>query len=765
MKISAFLHKMSFFKRMLVSNLLMIFVMISVSFALYSVILNNEIDEAISSNERILVQMKDSIDIVLREINDQVVEQSLNNQLFEIMNFNLKVNESNLSKISSCMKALPRVTLNNEYIKAYYLYSRRNELIVMPSAVFLRLPLYYEPLFQFGDLTYDEWKTEILCQEYYGKLLPSRMVSVNGSKSRCIPYLYTYRSEVSFQPSGKFVFLLNENSILKLMDQARLNGAEYSCLFDEENDVVLSNGSTAWIDQINQMMKNEQITQHISEFTVSGEKVIAIKSQSGIFNYSCLSVVPYSEIYQQDNVVSARILLFSAVFIMFLIGVLLAYVMAVNSYRPLKNIMNSHNILKNSANQATDRNEISLIDQTITKLKDNQNFLQKNINSQRIWMKDVFFSQLIDGSIDIHGDIEKSLAAIGVELEFVQCYGVVISYRNYMRKSTTMSEAYNYQLLFEHVLCELTDIVPFYKMVNENMMYALYIDNGDDIFNFFRDLYDRMVNDYGIEMIVFIGTPQSNLSYVNQSFTEAKNLSLSADLSGGQHIFYCETETRQRVTLVFMPEQTRRIIDYCLSANNDNARHEIEKIRSNVLGMHNLSKFHIQIIVSDIISLVHKIWNSLPGEVPDDIKRSVEKGAEEPLRMLSVHHAYVYLLRCIDLFCAYIEENQKRSNNAKLEKIKNYIDENYMDPGISLCSVSSIFSMTEHYLSDFFKKQTGINFSTYVESVRISQAQVMLEHGISINEIAERVGYINTNTFRRAYRRRLGHNPNIDKKE
>ena len=73
--------------------------------------------------------------------------------------------------------------------------------------------------------------------------------------------------------------------------------------------------------------------------------------------------------------------------------------------------------------------------------------------------------------------------------------------------------------------------------------------------------------------------------------------------------------------------------------------------------------------------------------------------------------------------------------------------------------VADRFGLTERYLSEFYKRNTGVNLSNYIEKVRMDHAQQLLQEGVPVQDTAQQVGYINVNTFRRAYRRQFGVNP------
>ena len=110
--------------------------------------------------------------------------------------------------------------------------------------------------------------------------------------------------------------------------------------------------------------------------------------------------------------------------------------------------------------------------------------------------------------------------------------------------------------------------------------------------------------------------------------------------------------------------------------------------------------------------------------------------------------------------CDEVVNNKKSHNSSLKDKIVAYIDTRYTDPNVSVCSVASCFNLSESYFSQFFKEQTGENFSYYVENLRIQHAcRLLAENTISIEEIALLSGYTSANSFRRAFKRVLGITP------
>lgn len=108
-----------------------------------------------------------------------------------------------------------------------------------------------------------------------------------------------------------------------------------------------------------------------------------------------------------------------------------------------------------------------------------------------------------------------------------------------------------------------------------------------------------------------------------------------------------------------------------------------------------------------------------------------------------------------------IRESQKKSHNTELrEKITAYIAEHFQKPNFSSEEVCRETKISEKYLTQFLKEQTGKTFVKYVEDLRIEKAKEMLLMTNESNEkIAESVGFGAVNSFYRVFNRKMGISP------
>lgn len=103
---------------------------------------------------------------------------------------------------------------------------------------------------------------------------------------------------------------------------------------------------------------------------------------------------------------------------------------------------------------------------------------------------------------------------------------------------------------------------------------------------------------------------------------------------------------------------------------------------------------------------------------------------------------------------------EKREGSEPVKKFVLAFIHAHYNEDISLETMADKANMSANYFSKYFKDKTGMNFSDYLTDVRIRKAKELLIHSdLRIQEISERVGYLNTNSFIRVFKKMTGTPP------
>ncbi|MDD3411498.1 MAG: AraC family transcriptional regulator [Eubacteriales bacterium] len=116
----------------------------------------------------------------------------------------------------------------------------------------------------------------------------------------------------------------------------------------------------------------------------------------------------------------------------------------------------------------------------------------------------------------------------------------------------------------------------------------------------------------------------------------------------------------------------------------------------------------------------------------------------------------VLTLRQID--SRYVALRKDKSDSLVVQ-IQQYLYDNYAKP-LSMKDVAEEFHLNYYYFSHLFKKALDVSPSRYLADLRISEACRLLSNTkLTINQIAEQVGYGNQSNFQVQFKRSKGVSP------
>ena len=115
--------------------------------------------------------------------------------------------------------------------------------------------------------------------------------------------------------------------------------------------------------------------------------------------------------------------------------------------------------------------------------------------------------------------------------------------------------------------------------------------------------------------------------------------------------------------------------------------------------------------------------------------------------------------------CCFLDENvsgaegEQNFTNGTFLKLMRYINDNYRNE-ISLTSAAQAMNMNSNYISQLFKKETGITFVHYITQKRLEDARELLTTTKKpLTDIALEVGFNDTFHFIKTFKKYVGMTP------
>ena len=150
---------------------------------------------------------------------------------------------------------------------------------------------------------------------------------------------------------------------------------------------------------------------------------------------------------------------------------------------------------------------------------------------------------------------------------------------------------------------------------------------------------------------------------------------------------------------------------------------------------------------------------------------STKRQRRECLQLLSESYCALQKVEMLDDMIAsarqgyqkYLEaayEDSTKDGRHVVDLAIDFLQKNYMQPGLKQSDVAHSIYVSPTYLSTVFKRHLGQSFNEYLMELRINKALHLLDTGHArIYEIAERVGFISPQYFSVCFKKRIGKTP------
>ncbi|MBD2844249.1 AraC family transcriptional regulator [Paenibacillus sp. IB182496] len=106
-----------------------------------------------------------------------------------------------------------------------------------------------------------------------------------------------------------------------------------------------------------------------------------------------------------------------------------------------------------------------------------------------------------------------------------------------------------------------------------------------------------------------------------------------------------------------------------------------------------------------------------------------------------------------------VQRIHSQSRRSEILRAKQHV-ERHLDKKMTLEEVAALLHINASYFSRLFKKETGYNFIHYVTLTKMERGKELLEQTpLSVDEVAERLGYDNKSYFTKLFKKHTGRTP------
>ncbi|AJY74273.1 helix-turn-helix domain-containing protein [Paenibacillus beijingensis] len=619
------------------------------------------------------------------------------------------------------------------------------------------------------------WLKPYLNMSEYFKWLPTHQ-AWDGSQNHNVITLVRSYPAISSPGFRKGLVAVNINekvvyNMVKAVYEDRHAG--HLMIVDKEGKVVTHDDKTQLFHNMNALPYIKRVLSEKENgfFTVDldGVRQTVFYRTSEYTGWKMISIIPESKIYEPLNITRNLLVLFACL----MIALGLAALFYVNrwTFRPLERLIgkvSSAYTSDPSHPQSWNTAQLGYLETVFDQMVIDRDHLAKHLRDSKPMLKWKIIMDILTGFKADYQSVSQQLEFVGAKLYeewFLVCTAEI------EKEGATLSP--RDESLFAFAFCNVAE-----ELINTECAGAaidlgggraavvISFAEGDADQNHLRTLalleqvLDIMKRQFGIVVTVGVGT----------CFKEMKDIPLS----------YTGSQKALRYKMVFGQNSVISIEDLLPSESQHYYRlsrfvHSITdalKKTDMTTVRHDMDDMFRAAVES---SLEPELIRQLSFELILKSLYTVESlGIEQEPSAPSLSGIYEKIGLCdnwkeaerlvysvLEELSAKIEEKRShRGKNETIERMTAYIQEHYQESELSLDLLAEQFHISPAYISRLFKEYTENNFIDYLIQIRINASKaLLLEKDRKVNDIAEKVGYANSRSFLRTFKKYTGMTP------
>lgn len=755
------LDKKLFFKFILPYILILIVPML-LSIGVYRIAANIVKEDIKQSNISMLSQAKNIVDEQLRQMDNLSLQLATNRKLASLLDLKEPSSVDEYINIGNTIDELNGYTGNMDYLDSYYIYLKNSNYILNQGS-FYKADLYYSGVLKFDPAKYNEWLDILRNEHFNSKYVSFNAFSSQGLEANRTSFVQSIPFDFNQPSKGAMVVSFKNNKITELISNIDISKGGFVYVENSDGQPITSLPKNISSDKFINAKDLTEDKGFITK-TINGTEMIITYVTSKERGWKYVIVLPSKVVLANLNKFTVTTMILFAFTI--LGGILIAFTLAYINSKPVFDIVSQ---LKqfNGDDSNVNKDAFSLINGSVANLISANNELQNDIDEHKTLIHSAFLDKLIRGQV--YNEAEFLATSKYLEIDISKGKSSVILVKIFNNESTAIN--LNNQMLEELNISKtiirgvlvkyLAENVFFHDTDQQTIAIILNCDVEDaDIFykkieTIMADVKKELLDIINLKVDIGGGEPYSNPLDLWHSF-EGAEYALE-NLQSEESIVWAHDVKIESENYYYPIELEQRLFNFTKLGDKSQVENLLDFIYNENFNNRSLSGCKNHDVIKELKSTIRKV-------MPNFKEIGGIKEINDSLRQVSSNNSYDTNFKLVsDAYynlCDLILEQKGNSNTNLINKIMRYIESNYNDQSLGLYKVASEFNLSEGYVSQFFKEQANINFTEYLEKIRMDNAYMLLENNnLSINEIAEKVGYNSAQSFRRAFKRVFGMNP------
>lgn len=755
-------HK-SIYRTWVFSYLLVLVVPIIVGFLIYiqaTKIISSQINK---TNEAMLTQVQLTLDAHVKDLDRIAKEISFEDNFKNIIMAKEQIASSPRYITVEFQQKLNQYLQFNNFIEYLYVYLNDGNRVISSSTA-ADADIFYESRYNTPDMPYDKW-LDLMRKMYTNNVI--KMSSSSSQKTE-LDFIQSAPTFNLTNNNSNVVLVINEQRIKEALSRIQLVNNSNIVILDKDNNIITSTQNT----NINKYLNYAELSEvgKSKNQIVNNENVVVTSIASKQLSWKYISVTP-EKVYMEKTKYIKKITLFG-LFLCIFLGGLLSYIFSRKNYFPLAELF--ENVIA-KASKAANRNgnEYEIIKAAFEDIVDARDQIDKKLSSQKGVIRANYLDKLLKGRFDSIPSMAEVLTSFDVTFDSDKFAVILFEIEdtegvNQEKDLLTFNKDFQLtQFIIINISEEMfSEIGKAYGVeIDERVGVLINIKDTqgslkEKISDTSKKIQDFVREHFKIHVTISLSSIHETMIGIPKAYEEALDAMEYKMLSGIEKILCFDNLHEPMGFKYYYPlEIEQKLINSIKVGEYENIKEILDQVYKKNFEQKGMSIQMAKCLMFNLISTLNKATSEIAC-LKDDKYFESTSSMELIMRCDTIDGMKAQVGKIMKNVCEYISVKISAEGSTMKEAIYRYIESNYQDDSLSVEKIADYFGKSRGYLFAHFKDETGEGLLYQISKVRIAKAkQMMLETKLSINEISERVGIINVNSFIRIFKKFEGVTP------
>lgn len=719
-------------------------------------------EELTSLNVKILDNVRNTIDSYMSMLNTTVYQLSASSSTLKLVAHTDETPQETIDAISRIYDSLKAIQAQEGVFYLMSMYIPERDIVISSRTSYYDSKTFYDSFFNFQDMSSNDfWK--YVKDTNYSRLLPSKDTHTNlDSANNVITYVHPLPLSYN-RPKAFFIAFIDTNQVQKLLSNDGITEGHFKISDRQGQTLMLSSN-----------FQNDLDLKEPNTFEEEGYSAVSSKGNRYIAVYNKGKLVNLNYIYYiHENTLLGKLpyikMISAAIFIAcIMLGIFLSYTQTNHHYAPVKGILK---LIRANVSQGGDdpKEEYSIISDTLSDTFTKNIEFKREIQGQFTLLKANFLVQLLQESHLYNKNEMRELFDFYkilfdkpyFQVAIMNLVDIPAFYDNTNVEGMRRNPYYIFELASSFFLEKGYPVHIAYSK-GQHLAFVINIpqpDNNSELIDALMEFQEFLRIEYNTFIHAGLSEIHEDIKNLHRCYREAVTaLNYSLNEEAGILSFY--TDAISEIDHIYYPlEKEVQIFNNIKAGNTEGVRLLLDEIYEVNFQERKLPYEMLGCLLNSIVSTALKAYEEIRPDDPEFKNQSI-KVLYMVQNSYDSEDIFKQVVNLCQQLCNHAAEKMKGKNLKLITHVIEYIKENCTDCNLSLVLIADKFNISYYYLSRMFKEETGHNFADYLNSYRMKKAEEILSNSkISIQDVATAVGYTNSNTFIRSFKKQYSITP------